>query len=79
MQYRAISKIFDWKNLMFKIARFTLVPAGALLVMASANAAVPAAVTTAITEMATDGAVIAGAVLVALIGIIAIKFLRKAF
>ena len=64
---------------MSKIARFTLVPAGALLVMASANAAVPAAITTAITEMATDGAVIAGAVLVALIGIIAIKFLRKAF
>lgn len=45
----------------------------------SVFAAVPVAVTTAIDGMATDGAVIAGAVLVAIIAIVAIKFLRKAF
>ena len=43
----------------------------------SAMAAVPAEVTTALAEMKTDGLVIAGAVLVAIIAIAAIKFLRK--
>lgn len=44
----------------------------------SAFAAVPADVTTAISEMKTDGLVVAGAVLVAVIAIAAVKFLRKA-
>lgn len=43
----------------------------------AANAAVPAAVTTAVEGMATDGAAVAAAVLVAIIGIVAIKFIRK--
>lgn len=44
----------------------------------SAFAAVPAEVTTAIEAMKTDGLVVAGAVLVAIIAIAAIKFLRRA-
>lgn len=44
----------------------------------SAFAAVPAEVTTAIGDMKTDGLVVAGAVLVAIIATAAIKFLRKA-
>ena len=41
------------------------------------HAAVPAEVTTAITTMATDGVTVAAAVLVAIIGVVAIKFIRK--
>lgn len=48
-----------------------------LAVSEFANAAVPASVTTAITDMATDAAVVATAVLVAIIGVVAIKFIRK--
>lgn len=44
---------------------------------AQAQAAVDAAITTAITTMAADGATVAGAVLVAFIGVVAIKFIRK--
>jgi hypothetical protein len=44
---------------------------------ASAFAEVPAAVTTAITDMKADGLVVAGAVLVAIIAIAAVKFIRK--
>jgi len=47
------------------------------LVTGSAFAAVPADVTTAIGEMKTDGLVVAGAVLVAIIAIAAVKFIRK--
>lgn len=51
---------------------------GSLAVTAgSAFAAVPAEVTTAVGDMKTDGLVVAGAVLVAIIAIAAIKFLRK--
>lgn len=57
-------------------ARLALLSAAAA--SGSAMAAVPAEVTTAVEAMATDGAVIAGAVLVAIIGIAAIKFIRKA-
>ncbi len=45
----------------------------------SAMATVPAAVDTALTGMATDGATVAGLVLVAVIAIVALKFIRKAF
>jgi len=51
--------------------------AGALTLSQAANAAVPAAVDTAITTMATDAAAVATSVLVALIGVVAIKFIRK--
>lgn len=44
----------------------------------SAFAAVPADVTTAITDMKADGLTVATAVLVAIIAIAAVKFLRKA-
>jgi len=43
----------------------------------SAFAAVPAEVTTAIGDMKADGLVVAGAVLVAIIAIAAVKFIRK--
>lgn len=53
--------------------------AGVLVVVAPATAfaAVPVAVTTAISDMSTDAATVATAVLVAIIGIVAIKFIRK--
>lgn len=44
---------------------------------ASAFAAVPAEVTTAIADMKTDGLTVAGAFLVAVIAIAAFKMLRK--
>lgn len=44
----------------------------------AANAAVPAAITTAIADMATDGITVATAFVVAAIGVAAIKFLRSA-
>lgn len=53
------------------------VGSGAILFVGQAQAAVPAAVDTAITGMATDAAAVAGAVLVAIIGVVAIKFMRK--
>lgn len=61
---------------MNKFSRFSL--AGLSTVAGSAMAAVPADVTTAISDMKTDGLVVAGAVLVAIIAIAAVKFLRKA-
>lgn len=49
----------------------------ALFSVGSAFAAVPVEVTTAITDMKADGLVVAGAVLVAIIAIAAVKFIRK--
>jgi hypothetical protein len=43
----------------------------------SAQAAVDPAVTSAITAMGTDAVTVASAVLVAIIGVVAIKFIRK--
>jgi len=43
----------------------------------TAQAAVDAAITTAISTMAADAATVASAVLVAIIGVVAIKFIRK--
>lgn len=54
-----------------------LMATGMTFAAVSAQAAVDAAVTTAITTMATDAATVAGAVLVAIIGVVAIKFIRK--
>lgn len=61
---------------MFK-NRFALVPAALLTAMGSVQAAVPEAVTTAVTEMKADGLTVAGAVLAAVIAIYAVKFIRK--
>lgn len=65
---------------MTKFARFVRVPSLAVLSVAagSAMAAVPADVTTAISDMKADGLTVATAVLVAIIAIAAVKFLRKA-
>ena len=43
----------------------------------SAMAAVPAEVTTALADLKTDGLVVAGVVLAAIVGIFAFKFIRK--
>lgn len=43
----------------------------------SAFAAVPAAVSTSVTDAGTDAATIAGLVLVAIIGLLAFKLMRK--
>ena len=45
--------------------------------VAPAFAAVPADVTTAISDMKADGLTVAGAVLVAVIAVAAVKFIRK--
>ncbi len=62
--------------------RFTrsLVLVGAALVggVGSAQAAVPAAITTAIADMQADGVTVATAFVVAAIAVAAIKFLRSA-
>lgn len=53
---------------------------GALSLLSAAGTAmaeVPAEVTTAIASMKTDALVVAGAVLVAIIAVAAIKFIRK--
>ena len=62
-----------------KALRLAAVSAGLALAGSAAMAEPPAAVTSAINAMGTDGATIAGAVLVAIIAVLAIKFLRKAF
>lgn len=63
---------------MNKFLKFVAAPvASSLLLLQSASAAVPADVTTAIGDMKTDGLVVAGAVLVAIIAIAAVKFIRK--
>ena len=57
--------------------RFAVLLTPAALLANQAMAAVPADVTTAITEMKADGLTVATAVLVAVIAIYAIKFIRK--
>lgn len=49
----------------------------AFLASASAFAAVPVGVTTAIGDMSADAVTVATAVLVAIIAVVAIKFIRK--
>lgn len=61
---------------MNKSFRFAL-PVSLLTLAGSTFAAVPAEVTTAISDMKTDGLVVAAAVLVAIIAIAAVKFIRK--
>ncbi|WIT11124.1 major capsid protein [Paucibacter sediminis] len=57
--------------------RFSLLLAPLALLAAHAHAAVPADVTTAITDMKADGMTVATAVLVAVIAVSAIKFIRR--
>lgn len=55
-----------------------LVAVGVLSTVGAANAAVPEAITTAISTMQTDGVTVATAFVVAAIAVAAIKFLRSA-
>lgn len=65
---------------MNKIAtRLSLVPAAVLASAGSAFAAVPAEVSTALTDMKADALTVAGLVIVALIAVMAFKFMRKGF
>ena len=59
--------------------RLALVPAAVLATAGSAFAAVPADVTTALTDMKADALTVAGLVIVALIAVMAFKFMRKGF
>ena len=59
--------------------RLALIPAAVLASAGSAFAAVPADVTTALTDMKTDALTVAGLVIVALIAVMAFKFMRKGF
>ncbi|CAH0354782.1 major capsid protein [Aquabacterium sp. CECT 9606] len=61
---------------MNKFIQRGLVAAGALA-LSVANAAVPTNVSTAITEGGTDGATVAGLVLVAMVGIWVFSLMRK--
>lgn len=62
-----------------KIAlRLSMIPAAVLAAFGSAQAAVPADITTAISTMQTDGVTVATAFVVAAIAVAAIKFLRSA-
>lgn len=53
--------------------------AGALVLASQAHAEVPASVTTALTDMKADALTVAGLVLVAIIAVVAFKFMRKGF
>lgn len=55
------------------------VGAGSLALASQVHAAVPADVTTALTDMKADALVVAGLVLVAIIAVVAFKFMRKGF
>jgi hypothetical protein len=59
--------------------RVSLVAGSALVLVGQAHAALPAEITTALTEMKDNGLIIAGAVLLAVIAFGALKMLRKAF
>ena len=52
---------------------------GALALASQVHAAVPADVTTALTDMKADALTVAGLVLVAIIAVVAFKFMRKGF
>lgn len=59
--------------------RLALIPAAVLASAGSAFAAVPADVTTALTDMKADALTVASLVTVALIAVMAFKFMRKGF
>jgi hypothetical protein len=64
---------------MKKFAKFGLAAASLLgLTIEAANAAVPAGVTSALSDAGTDGITVAGAVLVVVVGIAAFKYMRRA-
>lgn len=60
-----------------KVFRKYVSAAALLVVVGQVQAAVPASATAAVETMATDAAAVAVLVLVAIIGVVAIKFIRK--
>lgn len=65
---------------MNKLVKSASVAAGSLVAgVGSALAAVPTEVTTAMTDMKADALTVAGLVLVAIIAVMAFKFMRKGF
>ena len=52
---------------------------GGLALASQVHAAVPSEVTTALGDMKTDALTVAGLVLVAIIAVVAFKFMRKGF
>lgn len=62
----------------WKFGRIDALLASVALMVGQAHAALPAGVTTALDEAKTDGVEAAGLVLVAIIGIYAIKLIRRA-
>lgn len=63
---------------MNKFLKFVAVAvASSVLVAQSAMAAVPANVTTALTDLQADAVTVAGVVLVAIVAVFAFKFIRK--
>lgn len=61
---------------MNKFARYSLV-SGATALAASAHAAVPANVSTALDALSADALTVAGIVLAAIVAVYAFKFIRK--
>lgn len=59
--------------------RWALVPVSLSALAGSVHAAVPANVTTALTDMQSDALAVAGLVLVAIIAVAAFKFMRRGF
>lgn len=59
--------------------RLAAIPAFVLAIAGAAHAAVPESVTTALTDMKADALTVAGLVLVAIIAVVAFKFMRKGF
>ena len=55
------------------------VGAGSLALASQVHAEVPTEVTAALTEMKADALIVAGLVLVAIIAVVAFKFMRKGF
>ena len=70
----AVTTVNRWAD-----AKVGSVTALAVAGATSAHAAVPADVTTALTDMKADALVVAGLVLVAVIAVVAFKFMRKGF
>lgn len=57
--------------------RLAAIPAAVVAAMGSAHAAVPANVSTALTDLQADALTVAGIVLAAIVAVYAFKFIRK--
>lgn len=59
------------------VARVAAVPAALAVMAGSAMAAIPADVSTGLTDMKSDGAAMATGVLLAIVAVFTLKFLRR--